>query len=208
MVKTKRIRRTPEEARELILDAAQTLLKERGPDSVRLKTIAAEVGISHGTVAYHFKTAAELKATLQRRISRDIRQDLLAGLSVAGEAPADGLFETALAAMSAPERAPLLAWLIATGHPPFPDASERGLERIAASLADRASLPLEQVKPLVLLAVLAMFGDSLVGDSVRARLGLSATAAARADFRQWLIKLVSGELRRGARSEASETSPD
>ena len=88
------------------------------------------------------------------------------------------------------------------------DTSERGLERIAASLADRASLPLEQVKPLVLLAVLAMFGDSLVGDSVRARLGLPATEAARADFRQWLIKLVSGELRRGARSEASETSPD
>ena len=43
----KRQRRTPEEARRLILEAAQALIVTTGPEGLRLQDIAAAAGISH-----------------------------------------------------------------------------------------------------------------------------------------------------------------
>src|SRR6516164_4918657 len=43
----KRLRRTPEEARRLILEAAQARLATTGPEGLRLQDIAAAAGISH-----------------------------------------------------------------------------------------------------------------------------------------------------------------
>ena len=50
----KRIRRTPEEARRLILEAAQARIASTGPDGLRLQDIAADAGLSHPTILHHF----------------------------------------------------------------------------------------------------------------------------------------------------------
>ncbi|HXO92467.1 MAG TPA: hypothetical protein VN849_16890, partial [Stellaceae bacterium] len=48
--RVKRLRRTPEEARRLILETAQNLIARTGPEGLRLQDIAAGAGISHSLI--------------------------------------------------------------------------------------------------------------------------------------------------------------
>src|SRR5205809_814516 len=50
----KRLRRSPEEARRLILETAQALIARAGPEALRLQEIAAAAGISHPLILHHF----------------------------------------------------------------------------------------------------------------------------------------------------------
>ena len=52
----KRIRRTAEEARRLILDAAEKRLAQQGPEGLRLQDIARDIGISHPAILHHFES--------------------------------------------------------------------------------------------------------------------------------------------------------
>ena len=51
-----RRRRSPEEARAEILDAAEHLLIHEGLGSLTLQRVAREVGISHPGVLHHFRS--------------------------------------------------------------------------------------------------------------------------------------------------------
>jgi AcrR family transcriptional regulator len=55
MTSAKRIRRTPEEARRLILDAAEASMAIEGPAGLRLLTVAMQAGVSHPTILHHFE---------------------------------------------------------------------------------------------------------------------------------------------------------
>ena len=48
------MRRSATQARELILEAAESQLSRFGPDSLRLKQLAADVGMSHPAILHHF----------------------------------------------------------------------------------------------------------------------------------------------------------
>ncbi|MBX3191994.1 MAG: TetR/AcrR family transcriptional regulator [Labilithrix sp.] len=83
MAKKPRIRRTPEEARTHILDAADRVFAEHLPDVVGLKEIAREAGVSHALVTHYFKTYDGLvEAALERRIVR-LRDALIVELAPA-----------------------------------------------------------------------------------------------------------------------------
>ena len=47
-------RRSVDDARREILDAAESLLARGGPDAVRVQVVAGEVGVSDAAVHYHF----------------------------------------------------------------------------------------------------------------------------------------------------------
>src|SRR5260221_641713 len=49
-----RKRRTADEARTAMLDAAEQRLVASGPAAIRLQEVAADVGVSHPTVLHHF----------------------------------------------------------------------------------------------------------------------------------------------------------
>ncbi|WP_101613800.1 TetR/AcrR family transcriptional regulator [Amycolatopsis sp. BJA-103] len=79
---TPRARRTPEEARRLILDAAASLLAESGLAAVQMRAVAARVGMTDAGVAHHFGNREKLLAELLRhggRRLRDALQELLEG---------------------------------------------------------------------------------------------------------------------------------
>ncbi|MFC5187466.1 TetR/AcrR family transcriptional regulator [Actinomadura harenae] len=73
---TGRRRRTPEQAREEILDAATDLIARHGPDGVGLRRVAEAVGVTHGLVTHYFGTyRALVRAVLERENER--KRDLV-----------------------------------------------------------------------------------------------------------------------------------
>ncbi|WP_410653008.1 TetR/AcrR family transcriptional regulator [Amycolatopsis sp. cmx-4-54] len=73
---TPRARRTPEEARRLILDAAASLLGESGVAAVQMRAVAARVGMTDAGVAHHFGNREKLLAELLRHGGRRLRDAL------------------------------------------------------------------------------------------------------------------------------------
>ena len=110
-----RRRRTPEVAREELLDAAERVFGEFQPDQVGLKDVAGEAGVSHALITHYFGSFAGLiEATLERRV-RALREQLLARLEQAGglARPAEmlGMLFSALGTTTADR------WLLAANGP-------------------------------------------------------------------------------------------
>lgn len=191
---TRRRRRTPEEARSEILDAAERLLVTEGLKAMTLQNVAREVGISHPGVLHHFRSTDRLAQALHERVSRRIRGDLLALTNSSEASDRTAAILQALEALSDPHKGRLLAWLVATGRDPFPEATETGLKQVAEALAKPGS-DLEEVRYKLMLMVLAMVGESLVGAAVRERLGMSNSDAEA--FRIWLLKRMLSSPKAG-----------
>jgi AcrR family transcriptional regulator len=63
-LKCRRVRRTPEAARDAILASAHRLLIEQGPQGVTLKAIAEAIGMTHGNIGHHFGSSSLLQEAL------------------------------------------------------------------------------------------------------------------------------------------------
>jgi len=79
--RVKRLRRTPEEARRLILETAQSLITSTGPEGLRLQDIAAGAGISHSLILHHFGSREGLVRALTRQAIAELRDKLLAAMA-------------------------------------------------------------------------------------------------------------------------------
>jgi AcrR family transcriptional regulator len=69
-----RIRRPRDEARRLILEAAERLLIEGGPGAVQVRAVAERVGMTDAGVYHHFGTQQSLLVALLRHGGRRLRQ--------------------------------------------------------------------------------------------------------------------------------------
>src|SRR6516165_9764680 len=79
--RTKRQRRTPEEARRLILQTAQELIASTGPEGLRLQDIAAAAGISHPLILHHFGSRERLVRALTRQAAAELRDKLVTAMA-------------------------------------------------------------------------------------------------------------------------------
>lgn len=135
-----RIRRTPEEARSLILDAATVLLGDRGPDGVGLKDVAREAGVSHALVTHYFGTIdALIEAALEAHADRQ-RKALVAEILERPEAGPREWLERWFAWVNRPATARLLAWSFVTGriaHRDFFSRRTRGAKSVADAIEAR-----------------------------------------------------------------------
>lgn len=88
--KAKRIRRTPETMRKLILDMTERLMLEEGYASVSTRRVAQELSINGATVHYYFPTTDDLFAALHQRMTNSQLEGLKAVL--ASESPLEALW--------------------------------------------------------------------------------------------------------------------
>ena len=80
MPTSKRRRRTPEEAKAEILDAAQVILLRDGPTELKFQTLAKEAGLAVSNVYHHFGGVLEIKQALAARVLSEINTDLASAL--------------------------------------------------------------------------------------------------------------------------------
>lgn len=202
-----RRRRSAQEARREILDAAQRRLVEGGPEAIRLQEIAADLGISHPAILHHFGSRDGLIAALDARAIRALTEDVASAL--AGDpVSATDLIERVAEAMEGQGLAQLIAWWSTRGFegPGSESIDVRQLIDDVASAILRRLHPEQNQAPIgsehphfesvlfaIRLAVLATFGDAMLGEEI-SRFSGNEREAERHRFRAWLADLLEKVL--------------
>lgn len=207
----KRRRRTPALARREILDAAQQRLMNKGPDGLRLQSIAGDLGITHSSILHHFGSRDGLLDALSIDAFHKLEQDLKNSLEAPSEGdPATDLFEKIAHILGEKGHARLLAWQLMNGRRLLdsdPTGSALGrdgtgglLDRLAKTLHamrlenarthDQPSPSLDESRSIVAMAGCALFGEALAGELMLQSAALGTNPEARRRFRHWLAKTV------------------
>lgn len=187
-----------EQARQDILDAAEARLVAAGPEGVRLKPIAEDLGVTHPALLHHFGSRQGLIDALEQRALVRLRDDLLARV---GEG-AESALERAMSTLADEGQARLWAWRVLR-EPELSLAPEERLLRplTDAYHADRRVRAREENAPdpkredtafCVRLAALAMFAEALIGDQLTQSAELDDPASVGPRFRTWLAALIEG----------------
>jgi TetR/AcrR family transcriptional regulator, repressor for neighboring sulfatase len=199
-----RVRRSPEDARALILEACEALVEARGPEHVGLKDVAAKAGVSHALVTHYFGTIDELIGLALRRHAERQRANLIDRIA---SHPEDGprawmmfFFEW----LSRPATSRLFAWAFVTGRiesDEFFSGRSRGARRVADAIDARLSreghAPISKadLEFILLLLLAAPHGYGIGRDSFWRSLGYEgATPARDKAFFERLADLVEHHL--------------
>lgn len=190
----RRTRRTPEESREAILDAAAALLAEGGVAAVQVRAVAARVGMTDAGVAHHFGTRDALLADLLRHGGRRLRAAVGTTLASWLEDGTDlDRLVTALAAVYAEGYGELAVALHAAG---WRDRGSGMLDPLSVALhdlrPDRAQVPIAETRLAVAALHQALATEALYGSAFRRSAGLTGRAATdpTAQLRWWTDQLA------------------
>lgn len=198
----KRIRRTPEEARELILDAAEKTMGGEGPAALRLQDVAKEAGVSHPTILHHFGSREGLVKALHLRALEKLRTELLSqmgsssgaddGVSKSFAAFRDGMAQRMLWLLQMPDDGDEVRL---PGGLPMIDQIAQSLHALRVSFAPPgAVVDYEDSRCVAHLVTVAGVGDALIGPKLRALSGQDEVAA-RTNFERWLSQLINLHIR-------------
>ncbi len=192
----KRVRRSPDEARRLILEAAQAAIARTGPEGLRLHDIAAAAGVSHPLILHHFGSRAGLVRALTREAVLELRDKLVAAMTGPGDAIEEQLERVFEAFRDGLGRR--LAWLATVD----PDGDESASLMIQREIADHLharrlaaappGMPVarEDSQFLVHLIATAALGDAVYGAQLRRSAGLPEAPETDRRFRAWLAALI------------------
>jgi len=214
--KPRRRRRTAEEARHAILEAAQKRLAERGPEEIRLQDIASDLGISHPAILHHFGNRESLMRELSRHAFESLNADMVAAL-VERDGDATAWLDRAFETLRDRGHARLLAWATLTGRLGAADGSEGEpylIRNLASAVqarreahAERAGEEpptFEETVFAVQLVSAALLGDALMGGVLRQSAGISADEVTTERYRRWLAEHLSSFLLPGRRRRNSD----
>lgn len=203
-------RRPPEEARQLLLDAATRVFRHHHPDEVGLKEVAREAGVSHALITHYFGSFGGLvDAALERRVAM-LREQILRGLAEGGglERPGD-LLATLFEALEDPVHKRLWMWAMATDRIAARDffpLRQQGLrlvaERISSSVAAATGVDAAVIFPeaerTVLAGVSAAYGYTVGKQALLGALGKSPSRELDRAVQDSLGEMMRGHLLRYA----------
>ena len=172
MSKPARIRRTPEESRQNILAAAERLLTEQGPQTLRLADVAKEAGVVNATVLHHFGTIDGVHKALMEQMIAD-----LVGNIVALEVPDDRevvrgfAFKTLIDTFQDKGAARLAAWLELTDETKRLTSVREAVTRVITEKIHPNDVPQDRVEDVIMISVILALGVGLFGRTMEAQLG-------------------------------------
>lgn len=196
---TKRVRRSVEEARALILGAAQTRLKDVGPEGLQIKEIAAIAGVTHSTILHHFGSAEGLRTALAKEMVEKLLSDILAVMNERETMdPEDRtiLFKV-FEVLSDDGNARLLAWSMLKGADPeqgqdtlkglFDQLLVGVVESVkvaAGGMRVKDSVAERHARFIIYLVASTAVGDGIAGNYLAQLVGLDEDDATDG-FREW-----------------------
>ncbi|WP_433714984.1 TetR/AcrR family transcriptional regulator [Nocardia sp. CA-084685] len=190
-----RVRRSPEQARQVILEAAERLLAEGGVTAVEMRAVATAVGMTDAGVYHHFGSRDSLLEALLRQGGRKIRAGLRQVLNSWLDRDTDvGELVDTLAMFYRQGYGELAAALHAAG---WRDEGSGILDPVVDALhalrPDAADAPIEDTRLAVAALHQALATEPLYGTEFRRSAGLTGLAAATPDAQVhwWTTHLTS-----------------
>lgn len=201
--KTRR-RRSPDEARVEILDAAERVFVEFQPDQTGLKEVAREAGISHALITHYFGTyAGMIEAVLERRI-RALRERMLTKMREAGalSKPTE-MLQLLFRGLEDPVHLRLTKWLMASERPAAAHAfalRDHGLQlvahQVAATLDPRATREqIGKIELTLLAAVAAAYGYALGKYALAGAAGREVSGELDREVLDTIANMIESHLR-------------
>jgi AcrR family transcriptional regulator len=201
---SKRIRRTPGEARETLLAVARARLLEHGLDGLKITDVANAAGMSHATLIHHFGSSAGMRQALVERMANELLTEFLGVLDSHPPSPErrgemlGRLFDT----LADDRHAQLFAWIAleaahAPASSPFDADTGALLERFIDRLVEQKDVPAADRRSArfgVVLAVTSAIGLGIAAPWL-ARMHLLASTADRARFAAWLGDFLGADRR-------------
>jgi AcrR family transcriptional regulator len=209
--KPKRVRRRPEDAKRLILDAAEACMAEHGPASLRLQDVARAAGVSHPTILHHFGSREGLVRALNRRTFEELKNLMIRQMPEA-QSGHEGIRLTFAAYRNG--LAQRVLWLLQSPSPPPPD-SLPVFDEIVRSLHEmrlRFAMPgvkidIADSRAIVHLTAIAAFGDAIIGPRLRQSSGAKEKNGSQR-FEKWFSSLLDVYMRADAQHGAAEAARD
>jgi len=195
----KRARLPAEQAKRLILEAAERHLAERGPDGIRLTDLASELGISHPAILHHFGSRNGLVQAVVEKTTAAMEAEIVAmftGQDYVGEEIAERAMEGIFALLTEKRLARTLAWLYLSGDERL-DVVGHGkqLRRMADLVhAQRCKEGLAESSYEDTLFTIAMVSFTIFGASIASASISESAGVDFARFRRWFTALVIGHL--------------
>jgi len=184
-----RIRRTPEEARAVILDAAEQRLERLGLEGLNVVGVAKEAGLSHASVIHHFGTTAGMRQALNDRMVAALLSDLVQALKSNTE-PQE-ILAAVFHAMACAGHAKLLAWrALNEGDAELPDP---GVQRLFKELINRTGERFNEpdevrLRNCLLLITTSAIGLGVAGSALPTLLGVNKID--NHEFADWLSSVL------------------
>ncbi|GAA2694482.1 TetR family transcriptional regulator [Nonomuraea recticatena] len=195
-----RVRRKPDDARRVILEAASRLLAAGGPAAVQVRAVAAEIGVSDAAVNHHFGTREQLLESLLRFGGAKLKAELHTVLETWTDGPIDPAeLVRALHGQYADGYAELALALHRSG---WRDTGSGLLDEVVDHLHAQARQhcaatgrrpPTREAIQLTVAGLhQAVATEPLFGDEFRRSVGLEATARDR--MLEWWIEILRTTL--------------
>lgn len=194
-----RKRRTSDEARAAILDAAETMLRDVGPGGIRLQEVARQVGVSHPTVLHHFGSREGLLDAVVARSLASVQAGFFEAIADSkGADDVGALIEGAAARLKEKGRARSFLWLALGRYGP----GVKGLHvndlaqavhaerKVRWAKRGKKAPPFEDSWFAVLMPALALLSSSVLEDCAEPDFD-------PARFRAWMAKSMHRHLEEG-----------
>src|SRR5215472_839798 len=198
-----RIRHSADEAKKLILDAAEKRFRDGGVSAVRVQVVARDVGVTDAAIHHHFGSRKGLLTALLRRAGRSVRAELEVATRdwSGGSRDLAPLSKLIYDCYDRRGYARLATWLMLSGVTDrgsgmlsdLVDALQRGVDCEARDLGLAAPTRVE-IQFVVALFHLIHAAEPLFGEAMLRSAGLPNHAASRNRFQAWLLAVFEDLL--------------
>ncbi len=187
-----RVRRTPAEARRLILDTAAGRLARHGIKGLNIADVARDAGITHATLLHHFGSADGMQRSLMTDMTAALLRDVLAALDDQSADDDDAVVQALFGTLAKGGQANLIAWAAITEQDVGVDPEAPGgpTGQLFADLIDVLVAKLggqrARAQRVVYLVATTALGAGLIGPTLPGMLGMSE--AETQAFPRWLAE--------------------
>lgn len=191
-----RKRRTPEQARAVILDAAEARLQKLGLEGLTVAGVAEDAGLSHASVIHHFGNTEGMRQALAARMTQALLGDLVGALK--NNTEPQKILAALFHAMAGGGHAKLFAWRALNAEKHSGDQSampDKAVQRLFQELIKRTGERFdeqdeEHVRNNLLLIASSAIGLGISGNALPALLGVEKID--NDQFIDWLANLLLG----------------
>ena len=184
----RRARRTPEEARRLVLDAAAARLAEHGLKGLNVVDVARDAGMTHATVLHHFGSAEKMQRALVEDMTATLLRDMVTALTGEGSLDGGELCVQLFDALNIQGHGKLIAWASVTDQRIAAEFAndDRGalFAELVRTLSERLEVDESTARRMVYLSATSALGAALTGSALAPLLGMQRKEVAA--FPEWL----------------------